>query len=109
MPEEGSHFSEEIHGVLNNNGFLPQISYPNSAGKLKHVGDVVKFFPSKLDATYTHNDGQYNMIQWHIHTPSEHRVEGRDYVAEIHCTFFIYINCSRSSARKRIGCYWRIY
>jgi carbonic anhydrase len=65
---------------------LPQVSYPNAPGVLHHLGDVIKFVPNKVEGTYVYNDGQYSLIQWHIHTPSEHRIDERDFAAEIHCT-----------------------
>jgi carbonic anhydrase len=78
---------------------LPQITYPNTPGFLHHLGDVVKFVPDTKDGTYVYNDGQYQLIQWHIHTPSEHRIGERDFVAEIHC-IFMFIMYSCSSARQ---------
>ena len=78
-------FKTKINGVLANpNAAYPAISYPNTGGKVKHYGDTLKFTPNTTDGVFTRPDGAYNMIQWHLHTPSEHRVDGNDYPAEVH-------------------------
>jgi carbonic anhydrase len=75
---------ERIQGVLKNYGQYPGISYPTSAGTLEHLGDTLKFTPKTPNGVFERLDGAYSLIQWHVHTPSEHRVNGIDYPAEIH-------------------------
>lgn len=80
-----SHDFEEISGTLVNGGSLPLIHYPNVAGEIKNVGDTWKFIPNDPNAgRLIRPEGSFSMIQWHLHLPSEHRINGQDYVGELH-------------------------
>lgn len=79
----------KLQGVLKNpNGMLPVLSWPDQAGTLANLGDTFKFTPTAGTGTFdrgTTGGGTFSLLQWHIHTPSEHRINGMDYPAEIHC------------------------
>ena len=98
-------FKTTINGVLDNAAkTYPAITWPNGAGKLKNYGDTLKFTPASLTAATfdrgTNGGGVFNLIQWHIHAPSEHRVDGLDYPAEIHCSLlFVMINDMQLSTK----------
>ncbi len=88
-------FAVKINGVLRNpNGLFPNIAWPNGAGKLKTYGDTFKFTPTDAAAgTFTRSSGNVlTLLQWHIHAPSEHRVNGITYPAEVHCNFDFFTN-----------------
>jgi carbonic anhydrase len=77
-----------IRGVLPNiEGKYPELNYPNKPGELKNAGDSLKFTPAEVGqkGTFRRPDGMYSLLQYHIHYPSEHRVDGVDFPAEIHC------------------------
>lgn len=58
------------------------MSYAESGGVLSGTG---KLFKMELDGgTLTLGDKEYDLIQFHFHTPSEHTVEGKSYPAEVH-------------------------
>jgi len=58
------------------------MSYTESGGILTGSG---KLFKMELDGgTLTLGDKEYDLIQFHFHTPSEHTVEGKSYPAEVH-------------------------
>jgi carbonic anhydrase len=75
---------EYIDGVLHNSGALTRVIYPNTPGVIAHKGDVIKFTPNEITGKYIRPEGAFNLLQWHIHTPSEHRVEGKEFPAEVH-------------------------
>ena len=69
----------------NPRGLYPAITYPPSAGTLKNLGDTLKFTPTVATGVfYRAANDVFNMAQFHLHTPSEHRIDGRDYPMEIH-------------------------
>ena len=83
-------FMVKLQGVLKNpNGMYPALSWPDQPGTLANLGDTFKFTPAAGAAgTFdrgTTGGGVFDLLQWHIHTPSEHRINGLDYPAEIHC------------------------
>lgn len=58
------------------------MSYVESGGLLAGTG---KLFKMEIDGgTLTLGDKEYDLIQFHFHTPSEHTVEGKSYPAEVH-------------------------
>lgn len=76
-----------IKGVVNNHGLLPHIKYPNFEGDLKNKGYTYQFTPNASHGEkglMYRPDGIHELLQFHIHLPSEHRVEERDFVGEIH-------------------------
>jgi carbonic anhydrase len=73
---------------LANTGAFPNIVYPAGKGKLKNYGDTLKFYPSATDGVFNRPDGVYNLAQFHIHMPSEHRVNADEWPGEIHCKPF---------------------
>ena len=77
-----------IDGVLPNaDGKHPEINYPSTPGVLLNTGDSIKFTPAKGGESghFARPDGIYSLLEYHIHYPSEHRVDGIDYAAEVHC------------------------
>jgi carbonic anhydrase len=71
-------------------GTKPVTNYVPSAGKIVNLVDTWKYVPAGAsDGTFTRPDGVYNLIQWHIHSLSEHRINKTAFAAEIHC---MYIN-----------------
>lgn len=79
-------FNVTLNGVMNNDGTHPNVAWKNTVGGvLINMGDTFKFASSSADGTFTRPDGVYNMVQFHIHSNSEHRVNGRTYAAEFHC------------------------
>jgi carbonic anhydrase len=82
--------STAIGLVLDNSAHkFPGLIYPGESkagGKLKNVGDTLKFEPNLLTgaATFTRPDGVYDLLQFHFHSPSEHRVDGMEYPMEFH-------------------------
>ena len=80
---------------MTNNGAYPNIVYPAGAGKVKNYGDTLKFYPSDPNAgTFSRPDGSYKLAQFHIHMPSEHRVDGDEWPGEIHCKLLVHC-CAR--------------
>jgi hypothetical protein len=81
-----------ISGVLDNAaGARPVTNYQATAGKgrIENHVDTWKYVPGVAsDGTFTRPDGTYQLIQWHIHSLSEHRINKVAYAAEIHCNFF---------------------
>jgi carbonic anhydrase len=45
----------------------------------------MKFYPDSETGTFKRGNMTFKLAQWHIHVPSEHRVNGQDYAAEVHC------------------------
>ena len=79
-----------------NNGLFPNIKWaPGAGGILKNVIDTFKYVPGTIDGTFDRPDGRYELIQFHVHAPSEHRVNGQYFAAEFHCIFcFSDFSCS---------------
>jgi carbonic anhydrase len=77
---------KKISGVVHNNGLLPHISYPEMEGEIKNKGYTYQFTPNTSHGVglMYRPDGVFTFAQFHIHLPSEHRVEERDFVGEIH-------------------------
>jgi carbonic anhydrase len=91
---------------MNNDGTHPNVAWSNTAGGvLINVGDTFKFASSSADGTFTRPDGVYNMVQFHIHSNSEHRVNGRTYAAEFHCKPLKAKNHSRTYSSN---CKWNL-
>jgi carbonic anhydrase len=82
---DSADFKETLKGVMTNHGYYPDIRFPSTSGKLKSSGVALEFTPNDSSGTFVRPDGAYEMIQWHIHSPSEHRVNGIEYPAELHC------------------------
>lgn len=58
------------------------MDYSESGGLLTGTG---KLFKMELDGgSLMLGDKEYELIQFHFHTPSEHTVEGKSYPAEVH-------------------------
>ena len=78
---------------MTNNGSFPNVAWSaTGTGKLKNLGEELKYYPTYPagsvnipDGNFTRPDGVYDMIQFHIHSPSEHRIDGRSFAAEFHC------------------------
>lgn len=83
-------FKDTLQGVMKNDGSYPGISFPTSAGKLALTDYAYEFKPNDPTGTFVRPDGTYSMIQWHLHSPSEHRVNGIEYPAEVHCQSSFY-------------------
>lgn len=87
------HFNTTLNGVMDNDGTFPNIDWTsNTEGVLKNIGDALKYEAGidKTDGIFVRNDGVYDLIQFHFHSPSEHRVNGRAYPVEIHCNTLIF-------------------
>jgi carbonic anhydrase len=81
--------SKAIGLVLDNSAHkYPGLQYPveaKAAGTLKNMGETLKWSPSVAGSgTFTRPDGIYNLLQFHFHVPSEHRIDGVEYPMEIH-------------------------
>ena len=64
----------------------------NQEGTIKNLGDTIKFETKNANLSTFTRLGATNPLklwQFHIHTPSEHRVDDLFYPAEIHCTMHI--------------------
>jgi carbonic anhydrase len=83
-------FGTTLKGVLENpKGLYPAITYPPSPGTLKNLGDTLKFAPAAATGTFWRGQNDvFQLAQFHLHAPSEHRVNGMDYPMEIHCELF---------------------
>ena len=77
---------------------LPLINWPATNGYYENKGHTVQF---NLDssayaaATFdrgTGGGGIFNLLQYHVHGPSEHRVDGVEWPLEIHCNFIINVS-----------------
>jgi carbonic anhydrase len=76
--------------LANPNKAFPDINYgTTSAGKLKNLGDTLKFTPDSETGTFKRGANTFKLAQWHIHVPSEHRVNGQDFAAEVHCELLV--------------------
>ena len=59
-------------------------------GEFENLGTTVEFVPEEKDATLTNHLGTYDLLQFHFHwgrdssEGSEHRVDGKQFAAEIH-------------------------
>lgn len=87
------HFNTTLNGVMINDGTYPNVDWSaNPGGVLKNVGDALRYDagPNETDGIFVRPDGVYDLIQFHIHSPSEHRVNGRSYAMEIHCKNFMF-------------------
>jgi carbonic anhydrase len=74
-----------IHGLVKNNGLLPHVHYPHMEGEIKNKGGKTYQFTPHHGAGHLYRpDGVFDFAQLHIHLPSEHRVEEKDFVGEIH-------------------------
>ena len=110
-PEEAA-FATNISGIFDNAaGTKPETNYnATTGGKLKNIVDTWKYIPGSAgnDGIFTRPDGVYNMIQFHIHSLSEHRIHKVAYAAEIHCNsiFDLSNSCSPKKKCNCFGCYW---
>ena len=61
----------------------PQFSYQPTPATIENKGHTlqVSYAPG---STLTVGDARYELAQFHFHTPSEHRLEGKEYPAELH-------------------------
>ncbi len=57
-------------------------SYTTASGDVVDTGHAIQV--NTTGDTLTYDGTSYELLQFHIHTPSEHTVEGDDYPAEIH-------------------------
>jgi carbonic anhydrase len=75
---------------MTNDGTYPNVAWTNTAGGiLENKGHTFQFTAKGADGTFTRPDGIYDMLQFHIHSQSEHHVDGRSYAAEFHCKTLI--------------------
>jgi carbonic anhydrase len=82
-------FNISISGNLDNpNKNIPVISYGSLTGTLKNTGEALKFIPTNATGTFARGTSTFKLLEWHIHAPSEHRVNNKYYPAEVHCKVF---------------------
>ncbi|KAF5361687.1 hypothetical protein D9758_007330 [Tetrapyrgos nigripes] len=61
---------------------IPQINIPStSCAEIQNIGSMVLVF---INGTTTFGGKTYNLVQYHFHTPSEHRIEDEYYPLEMH-------------------------
>ncbi|KAF5333786.1 hypothetical protein D9758_017178 [Tetrapyrgos nigripes] len=61
---------------------IPHINIPlTSWAKIQNIGSTVQVF---IDGMTTFSGKTYHLIQYHFHTPSEHRIENEYYPLEMH-------------------------
>jgi carbonic anhydrase len=56
-------------------------------GRFEHLGTTLEFTPSsRLERNYsiTLGDRRYDLVQFHLHTPSEHHIDGEYFPMELH-------------------------
>ena len=61
----------------------PQFDYSSQATSIDNLGHTLQV-GVEPGSTMTVNDRQYELVQFHFHTPSEHRLQGNEYPAEVH-------------------------
>lgn len=69
-------------------------SYPNGI-ELENLGKTVQ---ASLNGTALFRESEYNLVQFHFHTPSEHHLFGEYYSAELH---FVFQNEGESNHESR--------
>ena len=79
-------FKVKLEGVLNNSlSNYPAVTWPPEIGVWQNLGHTLQYSPGIRSGTFERNDGKtWKLAQFHLHSPSEHHVDGVEYPLEVH-------------------------
>jgi carbonic anhydrase len=61
-----------------------RFDYPETSLVVENTGHVIEARPAEGDHMLLVGDDEYRLLQFHLHAPSEHTVDGSPYAAEAH-------------------------